>query len=393
MASVTLQKLTKTYAGGHLRAVNELTLDVNDGEFLVLVGPSGCGKSTALRMIAGLEEITDGGIWIGDEFVNDVHPKDRDIAMVFQNYALYPHMSVFDNIAFPLQIARVSREETRKRVEEAARILELENYLKRRPGQLSGGQRQRVAMGRAIVRQPAVYLMDEPLSNLDAKLRVQMRAEIAQLQHRLGTTTIYVTHDQVEAMTMGHRVALLKDGVLQQVDTPSGIYNRPRNMFVAAFIGAPTMNLYYATLGAVTADGTTTNLGGTTIAVPGSVLSSHPSLARYANRRIVVGIRPEDLFDPQHRPDLAGASRLRSTADLVEALGSDVLVHFGLDAEAATVQSSDSLQELKASQKASRAIARLSSRSHVQIGTPIEVGIDVSHLHFFDPETTEAIRD
>src|SRR3954454_1312584 len=201
MASVTLQKVTKTYAGGHLKAVNELTLDIEDGEFLVLVGPSGCGKSTALRMIAGLEEISDGAVWIGDEFVNDTHPKDRDIAMVFQNYALYPHMSVFDNIAFPLQIAKRPKAEIRERVLEAARILEIEAYLKRRPGQLSGGQRQRVAMGRAIVREPAVYLMDEPLSNLDAKLRVQMRAEIAQLQHRLGTTTIYVTHDQIEAMT------------------------------------------------------------------------------------------------------------------------------------------------------------------------------------------------
>jgi multiple sugar transport system ATP-binding protein len=276
---------------------------------------------------------------------------------------------------------------------EAARILELENYLKRRPGQLSGGQRQRVAMGRAIVRQPAVYLMDEPLSNLDAKLRVQMRAEIAQLQHRLGTTTIYVTHDQIEAMTMGHRVALLKDGVLQQVDTPTTIYARPQNMFVAAFIGAPTMNLYHGTLGDVSADGANVDLGGAKIAIPPSVLAERPGLGRYANRRIVVGIRPEDLFDPAHRPDLSGTSRLRSTADLVEALGSDVLVHFGLDAEAAIVQSSDSLQELKAGRKASRAVARLSSRTQVQIGSPIEVGIDVSHLHFFDQETTKAIRD
>jgi multiple sugar transport system ATP-binding protein len=302
MAGVTLEKLTKAYGGGTLRAVNELTLDVADGEFLVLVGPSGCGKSTALRMIAGLEEITDGGVWIGDEFVNDVHPKDRDIAMVFQNYALYPHMSVFDNIAFPLQIARMPKAEIQKRVLEAARILELEAYLKRRPGQLSGGQRQRVAMGRAIVRQPAVYLMDEPLSNLDAKLRVQMRAEIAQLQHRLGTTTIYVTHDQIEAMTMGHRVALLKDGVLQQVDTPADIYGKPRNMFVAAFIGAPTMNLYYGTLGPVTADGASVDIGGSKVAVPTSVLAERPGLARYAGRRVVVGIRPKISSIPPIAP-------------------------------------------------------------------------------------------
>jgi multiple sugar transport system ATP-binding protein len=391
MASVTLERLTKTYAGGQLRAVNELTLDVEDGEFLVLVGPSGCGKSTALRMIAGLEEITDGGIWIGDEFVNDVHPKDRDIAMVFQNYALYPHMSVFDNIAFPLQIARMNRAEVEKRVVEAARVLELEAYLRRRPGQLSGGQRQRVAMGRAIVRQPAVFLMDEPLSNLDAKLRVQMRAEIAQLQHRLGTTTIYVTHDQVEAMTMGHRVALLKDGVLQQVDTPSGIYDRPRNLFVAAFIGAPTMNLYAAELGNADGSGAMLKLGSSAIRVPAAALARRPALSRYDGRGVIVGIRPEDISDPA----LTGApaeNRLRSTVELVEALGSDLLVHFGTDAVAATVESSDSLQELKASAKGqSRMIARLPPRSEARLGAPIEVAIDAERLHFFDAETGEAI--
>ncbi|MEO9229629.1 MAG: sn-glycerol-3-phosphate ABC transporter ATP-binding protein UgpC [Devosia sp.] len=391
MASVTLEKLTKTYAGGQLKAVNDLSLDIKDGEFLVLVGPSGCGKSTALRMIAGLEEITDGAVWIGDEFVNDTHPKDRDIAMVFQNYALYPHMSVFDNIAFPLQIAKRPKAEIRQRVVEASRILELESYLARRPGQLSGGQRQRVAMGRAIVRQPAVYLMDEPLSNLDAKLRVQMRAEIAQLQHRLGTTTIYVTHDQIEAMTMGHRVALLKNGILQQVDTPADIYSRPRNMFVASFIGSPTMNLYYGTLGAVTTNGATLELGSSKLELPAGVFVKHPALAGYAGRRVVVGIRPEDLYDPANRPDLSPQGRLKSTAALVEALGSDVLVHFGLDAEPAIVQSSDSLQEIKTGDKRARAIARLSSRSHVQIGMPIEVAVDVEHTQFFDPDTTEAI--
>jgi multiple sugar transport system ATP-binding protein len=390
MASVTLERLTKTYAGGHLKAVNELTLDIADGEFLVLVGPSGCGKSTALRMIAGLEEITNGGVWIGDDFVNDTHPKDRDIAMVFQNYALYPHMSVFDNIAFPLQIARRPRAEVEERVREAARILELEAYLKRRPGQLSGGQRQRVAMGRAIVRHPAVYLMDEPLSNLDAKLRVQMRAEIAQLQRRLGTTTIYVTHDQIEAMTMGHRVALLKNGVLQQVDTPSGIYSRPHNMFVAAFIGAPTMNLYHATLTS-DAGGFAVMLAGSRLAVPPSVLTERPGLGRYAERDIVVGIRPEDLFDPVVRSDLDSAGRLRSTAELVEALGSDVLVHFGLDAEPAVVQSSDSLQEIRTGDKRGSAIARLGSRSQIRIGAPVEVAVDAEHIQFFDPETTVAI--
>jgi multiple sugar transport system ATP-binding protein len=393
MASVTLEKLTKTYAGGSLRAVNELTLDVEDGEFLVLVGPSGCGKSTALRMIAGLEEITDGGIWIGDEFVNDTHPKDRDIAMVFQNYALYPHMTVFDNIAFPLQIAKMSKAETEKRVVEAARILELEAYLRRRPGQLSGGQRQRVAMGRAIVRQPAVYLMDEPLSNLDAKLRVQMRAEIAQLQHRLGTTTIYVTHDQIEAMTMGHRVALMRDGVLQQIDTPAGIYGRPRNMFVAAFIGSPTMNLYFGELSGVDSAGATLMLGSTAIRVPAGVLAARPGLARYDGRRIVAGIRAEDLSDAALGTNVPADSRLRATAELVEALGSDVLVHFGIDAQAATVQSSDSLQELKGDKAESRMVARFTPRSHVQLGSAVEVAVDTERLQFFDPETGDAVWD
>jgi len=387
MSSVTLENLTKTYAGGQLKAVNGLTLDVADGEFLVLVGPSGCGKSTALRMIAGLEEITDGGIWIGDEFVNDTHPKDRDIAMVFQNYALYPHMSVYDNIAFPLQIARMAKPEIDKRVNEAAQILELDAYLKRRPGQLSGGQRQRVAMGRAIVRQPSVFLMDEPLSNLDAKLRVQMRAEIAQLQHRLGTTTIYVTHDQVEAMTMGHRVALLKDGFLQQVDTPARIYDRPRNMFVAAFIGSPTMNLYHAALG----DGAAFQLGSTSVPLAASVLSLHPGLSKYAGKRIVVGVRPEDLHDASLSGEGTGGPHLKSIAELVEALGSDILVHFAIDAEAAVVKSSDSLQEIKGKGAGSRMVARFSPKSQVRIGAPVDVAIDVERLQFFDAETGDAI--
>ena len=390
MASVTLQNLTKTYAGGNLKAVNALSLDIADGEFLVLVGPSGCGKSTALRMIAGLEEITDGGIWIGDDFVNDVHPKDRDIAMVFQSYALYPHMSVYDNIAFPLQIKKVAKPEIDRRVQEAARILELEQYLKRRPGQLSGGQRQRVAMGRAIVRQPAVYLMDEPLSNLDAKLRVQMRAEIAQLQHRLGTTTIYVTHDQVEAMTMGHRVALLRDGILQQVDTPATIYNRPNNLFVAAFIGAPTMNLFEAELTGQGGD-LAIRLGTHQLLVPGSVSGARPGLVKHAGRKVVVGLRPEDIFDARLRPDLPSANRLTATADLVEALGSDVLVHFGLDAQPVTVNSSDSLQQIKSSDASATAIARLTPRSDVSLGGTVELVIDAERLHLFDAQSGEAI--
>ncbi|MFD2646236.1 ABC transporter ATP-binding protein [Devosia albogilva] len=392
MASVTLQNLTKTYAGGQLKAVNGVSLDIEDGEFLVLVGPSGCGKSTALRMIAGLEEISDGAVWIGDDFVNDVHPKDRDIAMVFQSYALYPHMSVYDNIAFPLQIAKLPKAEIDRRVQEAARVLELEAYLKRRPGHLSGGQRQRVAMGRAIVRQPAVFLMDEPLSNLDAKLRVQMRAEIASLQHRLGVTTIYVTHDQVEAMTMGHRVAILKDGVLQQVDTPANIYNRPRNTFVAAFIGSPTMNMYWATLEGQ-GDSLGVRLGSHLLKVPASTAAQHRGLSRYAGKRLIVGIRPEDIADASTLPQADAANTVTSKVDLVEALGSDVIVHLGIDAEAAEVRSSDSLDEIKADANKSRCVARFTNKSQVRLGDTATVLLDTERMHFFDGDTGEAIRD
>jgi multiple sugar transport system ATP-binding protein len=394
MATVTLDQLTKRYDGSAILAVDGLTLDIEDGEFLVLVGPSGCGKSTALRMIAGLEEISDGAVWIGDEFVNDVHPKDRDIAMVFQNYALYPHMTVYNNIAFPLQIAKLPKAEIDQRVRAAARTLELEDYLRRRPGQLSGGQRQRVAMGRAIVRCPAVFLMDEPLSNLDAKLRVQMRAEIAQLQRHLGTTTIYVTHDQIEAMTMGDRVALLRDGVLQQVDTPAGIYDRPANTFVATFIGAPTMNLYSATLDTVGPNGAKLQLGSQIICVPPVVLEQRPGLARYAGGRVVVGIRPEALEDVAVRKDVPPESRLRSTVDLIEALGSDLLVHFGLDADPVAIRSSDSLEEIGTDLDEghrSRCIARLTPRSRVKVGGPIDVVVDTERLQVFDSTTGEAI--
>jgi multiple sugar transport system ATP-binding protein len=394
MATVTLDQLTKRYDGSAILAVDGLTLDIEDGEFLVLVGPSGCGKSTALRMIAGLEEISDGAVWIGDEFVNDVHPKDRDIAMVFQNYALYPHMTVYNNIAFPLQIAKLPKAEIDQRVRAAARTLELEDYLRRRPGQLSGGQRQRVAMGRAIVRSPAVFLMDEPLSNLDAKLRVQMRAEIAQLQRHLGTTTIYVTHDQIEAMTMGDRVALLRDGVLQQVDTPAGIYDRPANTFVATFIGAPTMNLYSATLDAVGPNGAKLQLGSQIIRVPPMILEQRPGLARYAGGRVIVGIRPEALEDVAVRKDVPPESRLRSTVDLIEALGSDLLVHFGLDAEPVAIRSSDSLEEISTDLDEghrSRCIARLTPRSRVKVGGPIDVVVDTERLQVFDSTTGEAI--
>lgn len=394
MASVTLDNLTKSYGGQALVAVDGLTLEIEDGEFLVLVGPSGCGKSTALRMIAGLEEITDGAVWIGDEFVNDVHPKDRDIAMVFQNYALYPHMTVYNNIAFALQIAKLSKAEIDERVMAAARTLELQDYLKRRPGQLSGGQRQRVAMGRAIVRSPSVFLMDEPLSNLDAKLRVQMRAEIAQLQRHLGTTTIYVTHDQIEAMTMGDRVALLRDGILQQIDTPTGIYDRPANTFVASFIGAPTMNLYAAKLDDVGADGAMLHLGSQSIAVPSAIFDRRPGLANHAGGRVLVGIRPEDLHDAALNQDGPPEDRIHAEVELVEALGSDLLIHFSLDAEPVVVRSSDSLQGITADddgEDGSRGIARFTPRSRVKVGDSIAAQVDTERLQFFDEDSGNAI--
>ncbi|MBZ9938603.1 sn-glycerol-3-phosphate ABC transporter ATP-binding protein UgpC [Mesorhizobium sp. BR1-1-16] len=391
MASVSLEGLTKSYGNGVLKAVNDLNLEIEDGEFVVLVGPSGCGKSTALRMIAGLEEISDGGVWIGDQFVNDVHPKDRDVAMVFQNYALYPHMTVFDNIAFALQIAGMPRDEIRRRVEDAARTLELTDYLKRRPGQLSGGQRQRVAMGRAIVRQPAVFLMDEPLSNLDAKLRVQMRAEISKLQRRLGVTTIYVTHDQVEAMTMGDRVALLRDGNLQQVAPPSVMYDEPANMFVAAFLGSPSMNLLWGELGEVSASGTTLKLGGQTLLLTTEKIAGLRRLGAYANRAVVVGIRPEDIYPAADRP--GATSKIRSNIDLVEALGSDKVLHFSIDARQALVKSSDSLDELNHGEAGkAHCVARLNARTPLRMGDDVDLVFDTDRLHFFDGETGEAIR-
>src|SRR4051794_25614700 len=295
MATVQMENVNKIYENG-FHAIHDLSLDIADQEFLVLVGPSGCGKSTALRMVAGLETITGGVMKIGDRVVNDVQPKDRDIAMVFQNYALYPHMTVADNIGFALKLARVPKDEIKRRVTQAAHILELEQYLDRKPGQLSGGQRQRVAMGRAIVRQPSAFLMDEPLSNLDAKLRVQMRAEIARLQRDLGVTTVYVTHDQVEAMTMGDRVCVLKDGYLQQVDTPQNLYDNPVNVFVAAFIGSPSMNLYDGQVDLTDGGGTIT-IGSQTVGFGPELLTRFPGLSAYSGKRVVVGIRPEDFED------------------------------------------------------------------------------------------------
>jgi multiple sugar transport system ATP-binding protein len=389
MARVTLSGLTKRYAGGTIAAVDNLNIKVEDGEFLVLVGPSGCGKSTALKMIAGLEEATGGEVWIGDEMVNDYAARDRDIAMIFQRYALYPHMTVFDNIAFPLQIAKRPKKEIEQRVAEVARILQLEAYLTRRPGNLSGGQRQRVAMGRAIIRQPAVFLMDEPLSNLDAKLRVQMRSEIAQLQDRLKVTTIYVTHDQVEAMTMGDRVALMRDGVLQQIDTPTNIYNKPANTFVASFIGSPSMNLFRAKLEASPTGGRLT-LGSNTLAVPPDVLAAHPSLSTKRGE-VIVGMRPEDLDDAALSPAHPADQRLKTTVILTESLGSDQMVHFTVDAPVARVQDQDSLDEIEVTGGTGVAIGRFNPRSDARAGEKIEVAVDCARLHFFDAATGLAI--
>ncbi len=388
MATVTLDAVNKVYDNG-FHAIHDLSLEIADKEFLVLVGPSGCGKSTALRMVAGLETITAGTMQIGDRVVNEVEPKDRDIAMVFQNYALYPHMTVYDNIGFALKLAKVPKEEIDTRVRKAAAILELETYLDRKPGQLSGGQRQRVAMGRAIVRQPAAFLMDEPLSNLDAKLRVQMRAEIAALQRELGVTTLYVTHDQVEAMTMGDRVAVLKDGYLQQVDTPQNLYDRPDNVFVAAFIGSPSMNLYEGTL-RVGADGSSVALGSQTIALAESTLAARPGLRARDGQTVIVGIRPEDFEDAEFAKDVPENQRLTSNVVLTESLGSEIMVHFRLDASTVDSGDPDAIEE-KTGEGVANAVGRFHPRSRVRIGDPVSVAVSSENLHFFDDRTRQAI--
>src|SRR5690348_7103530 len=326
MADVAFDEVDKIYDNG-VQAVFDLTLDIHDGEFLVLVGPSGCGKTTALRMVAGLESISDGTLSIGGRVVNRLSPKERDIAMVFQNYALYPHLSVAENIAFGLRLRKAPKEEIEKRVAWAAKLLDLTPYLDRKPKQLSGGQRQRVAMGRAIVRHPQVFLMDEPLSNLDAKLRVQMRADIAKLQHDLGTTTIYVTHDQVEAMTMGDRVAVMRDGVLQQVAEPQQLYDHPANLFVAGFIGTPPMNLLE---GRVSVNGgVNVSLGGTELPVGDEALEAYPGLRGYDGQTIVVGLRSQHLHPAAERPDLPA---IEGRVELVEALGGESIVYLHTEA-------------------------------------------------------------
>ncbi|MEM9522282.1 MAG: sn-glycerol-3-phosphate ABC transporter ATP-binding protein UgpC [Actinomycetota bacterium] len=390
MAPVTLDKITKIYPNG-FQAVTDLSLDLEDGEFMVLVGPSGCGKSTALRMIAGLEDISGGSLVIDGKTVNEVEPKDRDIAMVFQNYALYPQMTVRENIAFPLKLRKVLKGELHRQVEEAAQILELTEQLDKKPGQLSGGQRQRVAMGRAIVRRPKLFLMDEPLSNLDAKLRVQMRADIAGIQRELGVTTFYVTHDQVEAMTMGDRVAVIKDGHLQQVAAPEELYESPDNVFVAAFIGSPSMNLYEGEL-RPSGDAYEVQLGSQTVAVPASVVDARPALRGYMDQPIVVGIRPEDLDDAAVFPDRPADQRLSATIDVREALGAETLMHFGIDAPHVDSGDPDALDEL-GDESRSRCTGRFSPLTQAKVGDTIDVTVNAEKFHFFDKTSHLAIRD
>jgi multiple sugar transport system ATP-binding protein len=402
VAAVTFSDVSKVFADG-TRAVADLDLEAQDGEFMVLVGPSGCGKTTALRMVAGLEEISDGEIRIGDRVVNDVSPKDRDIAMVFQTYALYPHLTVYDNIAFSLRLRKAKKEEVDRRVREAAKVLGLDPFLDRKPRALSGGQRQRVAMGRAIVRQPQAFLMDEPLSNLDAKLRVQMRAEISRLQRDLGVTTIYVTHDQVEAMTMGDRVAVMRKGVLQQVAAPQELYDHPDNIFVGGFIGSPAMNLIEATLeqanGAAAAV-----VGDQRVALDDAVLSARPALKSFAGKRIVLGIRPEHLEDAALARDVPETKRLRGEVELTEALGSELMVHFKINAPPAVTEDvkelaadvgEDAVAELEEAKEGQQTtlVGRFGVESKVSVGETAEVAVDTRALHFFDPESGFGIYD
>ena len=393
MADVALQAVNKEYDNG-FKAVIDLNLEINEAEFLVMVGPSGCGKSTTLRMIAGLEDISSGTLMIGDRVVNDLPPKERDIAMVFQNYALYPHMSVYDNIAFSLKLARRPRAEIKERVTEAARILELESQLDKRPAQLSGGQRQRVAMGRAIVRRPRVFLLDEPLSNLDAKLRVQMRAEITGLQREVGVTTFYVTHDQVEAMTMADRVAVISQGVLQQVDTPMTLFNEPNNIFVAAFIGSPSMNMMEAVL-TRSGQGLQMALGSQSLAVPEEVLQRRPALEGYLDRKMAVGVRPKDFEDASIVSDHPADQRLRASILHTEALGFEIIVYFDVDAKPVISREALELseEETRAAETSStRVNARFNPTTAVRAGDTIDVAVTVGNAHFFDLETGLAIR-
>jgi multiple sugar transport system ATP-binding protein len=384
MATVSLEGINKVYENG-FHAVKDLSVDIADGEFMVLVGPSGCGKTTALRMVAGLEDITSGVLRIGGKEANDETPKERDIAMVFQNYALYPHMTVGENIGFALKLRKLPKDQLTAKVKEAADILGLTDWLDRKPGQLSGGQRQRVAMGRAIVREPSVFLMDEPLSNLDAKLRVQMRAEVARIQRRIGVATIYVTHDQVEAMTMGDRVTVLRAGELQQVDTPQKLYDNPDNIFVAAFIGSPAQNLYDAGL---TEGARSIKLGSQEVPLPDAVRVKRPALASYAGKDVVIGMRPEHL--PAAKPGDTG-STLVGEVDLIEALGSELVVHFTIDANRVIAEGAVEKDEAEAL-GSGEGVARVDAKNPVKVGDRMTFAIDIEDMQFFDPKTGLAIR-
>jgi multiple sugar transport system ATP-binding protein len=393
MAQIVLDQVDKIYPGG-VKGIDGLSLDIADGEFMVLVGPSGCGKTTALRSIAGLEEITTGTISIGGRVVNDLPPKDRDIAMVFQNYALYPHMTVEQNLAFGLQQRKTPKDETRRRIGEVAKMLGLEDYLARKPAALSGGQRQRVAMGRAIARQPQAFLMDEPLSNLDAKLRVSMRASLSQLHARLGVTTVYVTHDQVEAMTLGKRVCVMRDGKLQQVDSPQRLYGAPLNLFVAGFIGSPAMNFASATL--VRDNGPAAVFAGHRLPVPAAVLTARPGLERYVDREVILGVRPSDFEDAA----LADPSwaRIPVGVDVTEELGSEIHVIFTIDAPivehaslSQAITDDDDGSAIALAEGKSQWTGRVAGRSHVKAGDRLDLAVDTTNLHFFDPDSGLAI--
>ena len=368
MASVTLKNIYKIYSGG-VTAVTDFNLDIEDKEFIILVGPSGCGKSTTLRMIAGLEEISKGELYIGDTLSNDIAPKDRDIAMVFQNYALYPHMTVFDNMAFGLKLRKTPKDEIKRRVEEAARILDISHLLDRKPKALSGGQRQRVALGRAIVRDPKVFLLDEPLSNLDAKLRAQMRTEIAKLHKRLGTTFIYVTHDQTEAMTMGDRIVVMKDGFIQQVDSPQNLYDYPVNEFVAGFMGSPQMNFIDATLGKSGSDYTLT-FGACTIKIPAKKAEG-TEVANYVGKEVVFGIRPEDVHDEPEFIEKVGGAHATADVEVTELMGAETYLYHNCEGNAIT--------------------ARVEPTSTAKSGDKSKIAFDLNKMHLFDKETEKTI--
>jgi len=371
MANLSLKNINKTYPNGVV-AVKDFNLDVADREFIIFVGPSGCGKSTTLRMIAGLEEITQGELWIGDKLVNDVEPKDRDIAMVFQNYALYPHMSVYDNMAFGLKLRKVPKDQIKKYVTEAAKILDIEHLLDRKPKALSGGQRQRVAMGRAIVRNPKVFLMDEPLSNLDAKLRVQMRIEISKLHQRLQTTIIYVTHDQTEAMTLGTRIVVMKDGFVQQVDSPQNLYEKPKNLFVAGFMGSPQMNFFDALIEKKASDITAT-FGNNTIKLP-EAKAKKMIEGDYIGKTVVIGIRPENIHDEEMFINNSPESVLEATVKVYELLGAEVFLYFLLD-------------------ETYDITARVNPRTTARPGDTVKIALDLAKLHIFDKETEQIITN